>query len=290
MVSIQSCCCHRVAKKPYGKRLRAASREPDGGHRLIMWRRIRIALLSLVLAFVAIDQWLSQYRAADWSQPLHVVVYPIDGDGLAATKTYIAQLERQDFVAVEDFFAREGGRYGLANHQPVVIDLAPEIDERPPEIPDGRSTLGIMLWSLRLRYWAWRVDDYVGPAADVRLFVSYFDPESTPRLDHSTGLRKGMIGVIKAFAASRLGARNQVVIAHELMHTLGATDHYDLVDNQPRYPDGFADPEQIPLYPQHRAEIMAGRIPIAADKAVMPASLAVTVVGRKTAEEIHWLD
>ena len=43
---------------------------------------------------------------------------------------------------------------------------------------------------------------------------------------------------------------NDMVIAHELLHTLGATDKYDPVNNAPRFPDGYGDPQQMPLYPQ----------------------------------------
>ena len=255
-----------------------------------MWRRIRITLLLLVLAFVAVDQWLSQRRAADWGRTLHVVIYPIDGDGRPATRAYLAALGSGDYDEIEDFLEREAGRYGIDNPQPVIVDLAPEVDAHPPAIPAPGSIWRAIGWSLEMRYWAWRVDDYAGPRPDVRLFVSYFDPETTPRIDHSTGLRKGMIGVIKVFASRRLAARNRVVITHELMHTLGATDHYDLASNRPIYPGGYADPDQEPLYPQRRAEIMGGRIPLSPTRSVIPPGLARTVVGVKTAREIHWTD
>ena len=55
---------------------------------------------------------------------------------------------------------------------------------------------------------------------------------------------------------------DDMVIAHELLHTLGATDKYDLRTNQPAHPDGFAEPDREPLYPQSFAELMGGRIPV----------------------------
>ena len=83
-------------------------------------------------------------------------------------------------------------------------------------------------------------------------------------LPHSVGLRKLLLGVAHVFANRRQQPVNNVVIAHELMHTLGATDKYDPANNLPIFPQGFAEPDREPLYPQRFAEIMGGRIPISA--------------------------
>jgi hypothetical protein len=44
----------------------------------------------------------------------------------------------------------------------------------------------------------------------------------------------------------------------------------------------------ILLYPQEKAEIMAGRIPIDEHKAEIPENLDKTVIGTILAGEIHW--
>jgi hypothetical protein len=90
------------------------------------------------------------------------------------------------------------------------------------------------------------------------------------------------------YAGIESRAQNNIVIAHELLHTFGATDKYDLATDAPRFPEGFADPGQIPRYPQRRAEIMAGRIPVSASEQVMAESLDDVVVGPLTAREIGW--
>jgi hypothetical protein len=79
-----------------------------------------------------------------------------------------------------------------------------------------------------------------------------------------------------------------VVIAHEILHTLGATDKYDPATLQPLYPQGYAEPERNPRFPQSRAEIMAGRRALSQRDAEMPDSLDDTRVGAQTAREIHW--
>ena len=90
----------------------------------------------------------------------------------------------------------------------------------------------------------------------------YHDPAISPALPHSIGLQKGLFGIVHVFADRDMRGSNDTVIAHELLHTLGATDKYDLRTNQPLHPDGFAEPDREPLYPQSFAELMGGRIPV----------------------------
>ncbi len=254
------------------------------------FRKFRITLLLIVLFFVGMNSWLTKLRSTDWDEPLWVVVYPINGDGGPATGRYINSLSPDTFQSVEDFLAREAKRYDPDITEPVTIKLAPPVSERPPLPPAGGSTLSIMLWSLKLRYWAMRNDNFDGPDADVQMFVVYYDPKAHQRLSHSLGLQKGLIGVVNAFASPAQASRNNVVIAHEFLHTVGASDKYNPQNNQPVYPEGFADPDQKPVYPQKRAEIMGGRIPVASHNAIMPRSLKSCVAGPKTAHEIRWTD
>ena len=138
-----------------------------------------------------------------------------------------------------------------------------------------------------MRYWAWRAP-VVGPAPDVKLFVLYHDPERSPALPHSTGLQKGLFAIVHAFADPAMMGSNDVVVAHELLHTLGATDKYDPATGQPVHPAGYAEPDREPLYPQAFAELMAGRTPTSSTQAETPESLRYVVVGPETAREIGW--
>jgi hypothetical protein len=97
------------------------------------------------------------------------------------------------------------------------------------------------------------------------------------------------MAVTHLFADPQAHGGNQVVIAHELLHTLGASDKYDLATGQPLDPGGLGDPEASPRYPQHVGEIMAGRIATSPREAVIPASLDEMTVGSATAREIGWL-
>ena len=116
----------------------------------------------------------------------------------------------------------------------------------------------------------------------------YHDPATLGRVPDSHGLQKGLVGVVHAFADESLAGSNAMVIAHELLHTVGASDKYDPVSGLPLYPLGFADPQQQPLYPQEATEIMAGRRPLSATEAEIPRTLRHVLVGPATALEIRW--
>lgn len=253
-----------------------------------MFRIVRIALLLLVLATVAQEAWLARARATAWKHSLQVAIYPIDGDGRPATGAYVRSLREEDFRSIERFFDEEAKRYGREVYKPVAVALAPPIESRPPAPPENGSALDALIWSLKMRWWASRNDRIDGPKPNIRLFVLYFDPAENDRLPHSVGLKTGLIGRVNAFATPRMASQNAVVIAHELLHTLGATDKYDRATNLPAYPDGYADPGRNPPYPQEYAELMAGRVPVSETEAGIPISLDQTLIGPKTAAEIRW--
>jgi hypothetical protein len=252
-----------------------------------MWSRIRLGVLLLILLFVALSAWFDRHYATEWNNALRVSIFPIDADGSATTAQYIRSLRSDEFEDIEAFFGREASHYRLALDVPIRFTLAPQLSQRPPEIAADASGLSVMLWSLRTRFWAWRVDG--PPGTEVKLFVLYHDPQRSPRLPHSLGLQKGLFGIVHVFADRSMDGSNATVIAHELLHTLGATDKYRMDDNLPQYPDGFAEPDRAPLYPQAFAELMAGRIPLDAHQARMPTSLEEVVIGTRTAQEIGWV-
>jgi len=254
-----------------------------------MWRWLRIAILLFILATVAQGAWLARSRTAEWKSSLRVVVYPVNGDGSRTSATYVGQLSNATFQPIEAFLKGEGARYGLPLRDPVDVKLAPPVASQPPAPPFGGSRLEVIAWSLRLRYWVWRNDTWKGPRPDARLFVAYHDPAARPRLPHSTGLQQGLLGVVNAFSRADMDGSNNVVITHELLHTFGATDKYDPGENRPQFPDGYAEPNAQPLYPQQQAEIMAGRIPVSETRTEIPAGMDQVAIGLRTAREIHWV-
>lgn len=141
-----------------------------------------------------------------------------------------------------------------------------------------------------MRWWSWRQGGQDGLAPDdIRMFVLYQKKSINGPMERSVGIKNGSYGLVHAVASRQATARNSMIITHELMHILGASDKYDLGSGQPIAPDGLANPGQSPLYPQQRAEIMGARIATSATRWRHPASLRSCVVGTVTATEIGWL-
>lgn len=249
-----------------------------------MWKRIRIGFLLLILAGVALETWRNQTRATAWRDTLHVALYPINADGGDATAAYIAQLDHDSFAEIETFFAEQAQAYGVHTLRPVRISLQAPLQDNPPPPPRHANALQAIVWSLHLRGWAWRQPRGTPPPT-VRLFVRYWNGGEALALD-SVGLHKGMIGVINVFGQRAMTHANAVVIAHELLHTLGASDKYDPQTLMPLDPEGYADPQVQPRWPQSRCEVMAGRIALDAAHAVQAPSLAQCVIGPATAAEV----
>lgn len=251
-----------------------------------MFRKLRIAILLVILATVALSAWRANARLTAWEHTVHVALYPIAGDDSPSTQAYMAQLSAEPFGEIAEWLQEESRRYGKSVLQPVAIRVAAPQTESPPLPPSSRGILETLVWSLKFRWWAAQHDAIAGPKPQVRLFVLFHDPQVTPHPPHSTGLDKGQIGIVHAFAHRQQRHQNNVVIAHEMLHTFGATDKYDLASNQPIWPQGYAEPDKTPRLPQDSAEIMAGRIPLRAQAAEMPASIRQTLIGPSTAQEI----
>jgi hypothetical protein len=252
------------------------------------FKMLRILILLLVLLVVALTTWQDRYRSTRWQIPLYVAIYPIAADESPVTLRYVAALDGDSFRPIDQFFMREAERHRLALPQPVKTRLRSELHDRPPQRAPGAGLFATAWWSLRLRYWAWRASGHVNEPEDIRLFVLYHDPALTPQVPHSLGLTKGLIGVVYAFATPEMDGENAVVIAHELLHTVGAGDKYLPGTDAPRFPEGFGDPNQVPLYPQRFAEIMAGRRMLSADQWQQAANLDEVLIGPATALEIRW--
>lgn len=256
-----------------------------------MFKAIRIAILLLILLIVSLSAYLTQARSTDWNNSLYIKIYPINADGSVAAARYISRLKADTFADLEEFMDREVKRHGRVLDRPVRVRLGEEVGEQPPSIDGNPSLPAIMWWSLKLRWWASSVggsQDNIPP--DVRIFVRYHKdpgPNGNVVLENSVGLQKGMVGIVNAYASRQQAGSNNVIIAHEFLHTLGATDKYDPADGAPIYPDGYADPDATPLHPQRRAEIMGGRIAVSEEIANIPRSLKLVMIGPKTAEEIR---
>jgi hypothetical protein len=256
-----------------------------------VWRQIRIFVLLVILAAAAWSNFYDRLSTTDWDETLTVGIFPIAEPTDAVVDAYVRALSTRDVADVEEFLNEEAARYGIGTTRPVAVRVYPPVVERPPHRATDAGVIATMWWSLKMRMYARRASRVSGlPAPQIRIFVLFHDPEFNRSLPHSVGMQKGLVGVVHAFADHGMRGSNNVVIAHEVLHTLGASDKYDPHTLLPLYPIGYAEPDRQPRHPQVFAEIMAGRLPLSPAEFEMPRTLDDVLVGEATALEINWVD
>jgi hypothetical protein len=256
-------------------------------HSAVSWKSVRIALLLLILVGVLYHQASDRARFTSWETPIFVTIFPVNGDGSERARGYINALDADDFAPLNDFLRREAGRYGVKLHRPMHFEVGKTVSRLPPEPPVGAGFVTRAWWGIRLRWWRWRFDDQ-GTDADIIVLARYFDPQTRRTLADSTGIEGIRVAIANLFATDAMSGQNRVVLMHEILHTIGATDKYDLATLQPIHPAGYAEPARRPLHPQRFAEIMAGRVPVSANRARQVENLARVLVGPETASELGW--
>ena len=193
-----------------------------------MWRNIRIAFLLLVLATAAYSNWYDRLSTTDWDETLSVGIFPVDEAENTIARQYIGRLTAEPIADIEKSLNQEAHEYGITIARPVRVELYPPVAERPPERAANSNVFQNMWWSLKLRMYARRAARASGkPPPQIRIFVLYHDPSFSRAVPHSVGMQKGLVGVVHAFADEQMTRTNNVVIAHEILHTLGASDKYD---------------------------------------------------------------
>lgn len=250
-----------------------------------MWKKIRVLCLLIILFIVAVNAYRDQNQ--DWSRPIIVMLHPINADGQVATQNYIQSLNLSELTSAQEYLKQMSAQY---RGQPISLyfQMGRELKKMPPKVPEQANMLDTILWSLRFRFYAWKQHESKDGSPSVTLFLNYYDPKHSKELKHSTALQKGRIGSVNLFASKKQSQQNKIVLVHELLHAFGASDKYDLATGQPLYPVGYAYPNQQPLFPQAKAELMAGHIPVSSDKSKMPDTLQQTLINEITAIELGW--
>ena len=253
-----------------------------------MFKILRIFILLIILGTV-IQQTFLDKADLDWKDNYYVAIHPINADASAEVGAYIKTLSRDDFEPMAEYFAEEGARYNLGMRRPVEVQLGADVTEIPPAPPTDGSILSTIVWSLKFRFFAWQNSPKLPVKPDIKLYLLYHNPANSPKLAHSTAIQQGRIGRVNLFGDATYNKQNLVITAHELLHTLTATDKYDLATTLPIYPEGYAEPDKQPRHPQDFAELMGGRVAISETEAKIPKSLVQTLIGEKTAKEIGWV-
>ncbi len=254
--------------------------------------RARVAFLLGVLAIVALWGWRdirSRRGRNSWERPLSVALVlvrrgPIASDAAAAFGSRVSELDTR--------MTEERRRYAPGAMHPFIFTFVGPVDvaEGPPSFSgDGWIDAAKHTWAL------WRWTSGVDSAAhieassyDSRIYVVARPPASVQReLIEGESEEGGRLGTVEVELDASMADFALFVAAHELFHTLGASDKYDAA-GATLVPSGLAEPDLNPLYPQRFAEIMARNRPVGPGDEEPPVSLDELAVGPSTAAEIGW--
>lgn len=259
------------------------------------WRKLRVAVLVAVLIIVA--AWaggVHRIRSSriNWDRPVQVAVVLLsstDLDALQVSRFQDVLLQLEDRLSAE--FARYGG-----SGTPFSFKLAGPVSFNNPIsfTPESSGLVDRVKHAYRL----WRTLRGIHAAAsfdpkpyDARIYV-LLEPataagDGVKTFAEGSGAAGGDVGFVRAAADSDDAVLALIAVAHELFHCLGATDKYDAAGHA-IVPDGLAEPELSPQYPQRYAEWMVGEVPTGPAQGRLPSSLAEIRVGPVTAREIGW--
>ena len=256
---------------------------------------IRVAVLLTILAGVLLWAWRDARsrrarNAWDHTLTVAVVVVPLESVDEAAIAALRARLP-----ALEDRLAAELARHRPGAPRPFRFELVgPAGAASPPPLPTADGLVDLVEHSLSLARYLKDIDSRAGLEPDLydsRIYVAMRRPRKADRtLVEGRSEQGGRVGVVELELDAEAEAVDLalIVVAHELLHTLGALDKYDS-SGRTRVPLGLAEPERVPLFPQPYAEIMARNRMVSASEERVPGGLAEIAVGPSTAREIGWL-
>lgn len=251
-------------------------------------KQLRVLILLLLLFPLVIVAFWERDQRPDWSDTLVVAVYPYNADSSSKVSRWLESLDGEHFDPVEDWLAAQAARHGLPLDRPFDIRMGRPLRNTPPLPPGNGSYWQKLEWAVSLRWWHWRLDTR-GLDPDI-VIIARYSAQNDPNLDaQSIGMSSPRLGLASLSASEKLRGVNQVILTHELLHTVNARDLYDPATALPKFPEGYVQPDRTPRYPQPAAKIMAGRIPTTPDSARQAPSLTQCQIGQQTARDIGWL-
>ncbi len=181
-----------------------------------MIRFLRIGILLTVLLIVVGSQWLTSNRLSRWEKPLWVTIYPILATQDSSVRGYVQSLKPESFQGIGLFIGQQAARYGHQLANPIIIRVVQPLTTLPPVLPAENYGIKVALWSLKMRWWAWKNGRQKELApGDIRMFVLYQKANPEIQLERSVGTKNGGYGIVNAVASPHRAARDRIVISHE---------------------------------------------------------------------------
>ncbi len=288
----------RPERMSYNRERPKPAQPAERGWRYVSsWGKWRVGLLLAVL--VVVGAWaggIHRIRSAraHWDRPVGVAVILLtrtELDSLRVSKFHDGLADLDSRLASEFARYRSGGRpFSFSLVGPVRFTGGLSFTPESPGIVD-RAKHGYRLWStLRALHASSGFDP--GPY-DARIYL-ILEPATSAggavnTFAEGAGDVGGEVGFVRASAGADDALLALTAVSHELLHCLGATDKYD-ASGHAVAPDGLAEPELSPQYPQRYAEWMVGELPTGPGRGRLPSSLAELRIGPVTAREIGWTE
>lgn len=256
---------------------------------------VRVSILLFVLFVVvlyAVRDLRSRHARNDWERTLDVAIVLVHVDGRSAVEPNAVRAVYDRVPALEERLRAEAERHHPGMAKPFRLRVFGPVDAAgAPPVPASDSPVDLVRQAVERRRWLRDVDPRAGVDPDhwdTRIYVSARRPASElESFVEGASEQGGRIGVVDVELDESTVDLALFVTTHELMHTLGATDKYD-ANGRTRIPDGLAEPERVPRFPQRLAEVMARNMPISAGTERLPESLDQLAIGAMTAREIGW--
>lgn len=252
---------------------------------------LRVGFLLGILVLVALYAWKDVHdrrERNEFSRTLAVGLVLVTDGALEASdlellRGRVPALEARLREAFESHRGSELAPFSFVVSGPVPL-------EEPLPVPaDG--LVAAVRYAYELHRFTRDVDARAGVSRselDSRIYLVLRSP-SAHGVVEGMSEQGGRVGIALAELDASTVDIALLVAAHELFHTLGASDKYDPTTGRALSPDGLAEPGRVPRFPQRYVEVMARNRPIAPGREVRPESLEELWVGKKTASEVGWI-
>jgi hypothetical protein len=255
--------------------------------------RARLTLLLTILAAVllwACSDYVGRRERTAWHRPVKVALVlalrePVSEHTLELLSDRTLELERRLGEEYRRYTGRDFMPFSISVKGPVEASVAPPRD-------DDDGVVDLFRHSAHMWWWSRGLDQQANVEwmhYDSRIYL-VLKPTKGAGIAFVEGESEagGRLGVAQADIDPEMVDFSLFFAAHELLHTLGASDKYG-TEGRAIYPFGFAEPNRSPLYPQPGAEVMARNVPIGPAMERPPATLDELYVGETTAREIGWI-
>ena len=253
-------------------------------------RAVRLGVLLALLAGVLLFAWHDVSRRRErneWKRTLDVALIivkdgRVDERALAGLRARVPELARRLRSELARYRPGAPAPFAFTTFGPA--NLGAELPGQPAE-----GLWGAVKHAHALHRFTRASDDTLAVPSrgfDARIYV-VVRPATDQALVEGFSEHGGRIGIAFVELDPDTVDTALFVAAHELFHTLGATDRYG-PDGRALVPDGLAEPHRVPLYPQQKAEVMARARPLSPNEEARPEVLDELAVGEVTAREIGW--